>query len=375
MTTTPEGFPNIFFAFPDGVLHHVCAECTAICCRGQGFAGNLNREMAFIFQTYPQLTSLVTEREKDVVTCATPAGRCFFLRNDNLCQIEVDHGRSRKPGVCLMFPFNDFTRIGNTVAVSPHFMCPLRLNLPAAPGQVEGTHANIMRGLQDTAMLEPGYVTGHIGKADLPAGRTATETLRREIDFRDLCSEAIGRERFCDVLARSAKDPSALNRFRDRVTKLLSWTMPPEPGQRDAIDDILMAISPALRIEVLQHNDEALLRFLTLSEALARRVFVMAQGQPSVQGVYGVIEDMKPAIRLLAWSDEAPAMKKMPLKSPEFGNPNLVASAQKFLNWLPSRGVLPALEKAFDPRFTAADRTVLVRQTADIVEPAMRRRL
>ena len=31
--------PEIFFAFPDGVFHHVCAECTALCCRGQGFAG------------------------------------------------------------------------------------------------------------------------------------------------------------------------------------------------------------------------------------------------------------------------------------------------------------------------------------------------
>jgi len=165
-----------------------------------------------------------------------------------------------------------------------------------------------------------------------------------------------------------------LNLFRDRVTKLLSWSMPPDTDRRDVIDDILLAIASALRIEVLQHNDEGMLRFLTLSEALVRRVFVMAQAPPSVQGVYGVIEDMKPAIRLLAWSDEVPSLKKMPLKSPEFGNPNLVSSAQKFLNWLPSRGVLPALEKAFDPRFTAADRTVLVRQTADIVEPALRRR-
>jgi hypothetical protein len=371
---SPNGFPNIFFAFPDGALHHVCAECTAICCRGQGFAGNLNREMGFIFQTYPQLTSLVTERENNVVTCATPAGRCFFLRNDNLCQIEIDHGRGRKPGVCLMFPFNDFTRIGNTVAVSPHFMCPLRLRVPVAPGQVEGTHANLLKALQETAMLEPGYVQGHMGKADLPPGKSAAEVLKRETTFRDLCSDALGRARFREVLEDSSIDPAGLNTFRKRVTKLLSWSMPADPQDHDVIDDILLAIAPALRIEVLHHNEEGLLRYLALAEALVRRVFVMAQGPPSVQGVYGVIDDMRPAIRLLAWSDDAPTLKKVSLKSPEFGNPNLVSSAQKFLNWMPSRGVLPALEKAFDSKFSAADRTVLVRQTADMVEPAMRRR-
>jgi hypothetical protein len=140
------------------------------------------------------------------------------------------------------------------------------------------------------------------------------------------------------------------------------------------MDDILLAIAPALRIEALYLTDEGLLRFLALAETLARRVFVMSQGPATLQGVYGVIEDMRPAIRLLAWADEAPALKKVPLKSPEFGNPNLVASSQKFLNWIPTRGVLPALEKAFDPKFSAADRTVLIRQTADIVDPAIRRR-
>jgi hypothetical protein len=371
---TQTDFPDIFFAFPDGVLHHVCAECTAICCRGQGFAGNLNREMKFIFQIYPQLSSLVTEREANVVTCATPAGRCFFLRNDNLCQIEIDHGREKKPGVCLLFPFNDFSRIGKTVVVSPHFMCPLRLNLPAAPGRVEGTHAVLEKSIRDTAMLESGYVDGHMGKADLPPGRNAGEILKREIAFRDLCGDALGRARFREVLDDSSADPAALRVFRKRVTKLLSWSTPPESEKRDTMDDMLLAIGSALRIEALHLTDEGLLRVLALSEMLARRVYVMSQGPATLQGIYGVVEDMRPALRLLAWADDAPTMKKVPLKSPEFGDPDLVSSAQKFLNWMPSKGVLPALERVFDRKFSAADRTVLIRQTADIVEPAIRRR-
>ena len=86
--------------------------------------------MNFIFKNYPQFGGMAQEREGDVVTCATPMGTCFFLRDDNLCQIEVTHGRVKKPGVCLLFPFNDFYRIGNALAVAPHFMCPIRLNLP-----------------------------------------------------------------------------------------------------------------------------------------------------------------------------------------------------------------------------------------------------
>ena len=364
---------NIFFAFPDGVFHHVCAECTALCCRGQGFAGSLKREMNFIFKNYPPLASLVTEREGDIVTVATPTGRCFFLRNDNLCKIEVEHGRAKKPGICLLFPFNDFSRIGNTLVVSPHFMCPLRLNLPAAPGQVEGTHANVAKAIKETNLGEADYVRGFVGTAKLPPGKSAEEILERERIFRDQCSLALGKARFRDVLAASSDDPAALWAFRKRVVKLMSWTMPAQPEARDPLDDILIASAPAYRVESLFHSDEGLLRFLVLAELLARRVYAMSIAAPTLQGVYGVIEDMRPALRLLAWGDTKPLLKKTPLKSPEFGDTTLVDSAQKFLNWMPGKGVLPALEKAFPPKFTAADRIVVVRQSADTIEPAIRR--
>jgi hypothetical protein len=373
MTAVTNDPSAIFFAFPDGVFHHVCAECTALCCRGQGFAGSLKREMNFIFKNYPPLASLVTEREGDVVTVATPAGRCFFLRNDNLCQIELDHGRDRKPGICLLFPFNDFSRIGNTLVVAPHFMCPLRLSLPAAPGKVEGTHASVARAIKETAMGEESYVRGFIGTAKLPQGRTAPEILQREISFRDMCSESLGRARFRDVVEESSSNPAELRSFRKRAAKMLSWSVPAQSEERDSIDDILIASASAYRVEALYHSDEGLLRFLTLSELMARRVYQMSLSPATLQGVYGVLEDMRPALRLLAWDEEAPPLKKIPLKSPEFGDPNLVASAQKFLNWMPSRGVLPALEKAFAPKFSAAERIVIVRQCADVIDPAIKK--
>ena len=364
---------DIFFAFPDGVFHHVCAECTALCCRGQGFAGSLKREMNFVFRNYPPLASLVTEREGDIVTVATPTGRCFFLRNDNLCQIELDHGRARKPGICLLFPFNDFSRIGNTLVVAPHFMCPLRLNLPAAPGMVEGTHANVAKAIKETNLGEADYVRGFVGTAKLPPGKSASEVLDREREFCNRCTESLGKARFHDVLAESSEDSSALWAFRKRVAKLLGWTVPAQQDSRDALDDILIASAPAYRVESLHLSDEALLRFLTLSELLVRRVFSISIGAPTLQGVYGVIEDMRPALRLLAWGDKKPPLKKVSLKSPEFGDSNLVDSAQKFLNWMPVKGVLPALEKALPTKFSAADRIVVIRQSADTVDPAIRR--
>jgi hypothetical protein len=373
MTAVTNDPSAIFFAFPDGVFHHVCAECTALCCRGQGFAGSLKREMNFIFKNYPPLASLVTEREGDVVTVATPAGRCFFLRNDNLCQIELDHGRDRKPGICLLFPINDFSRIGNTLVVAPHFMCPLRLSLPAAPGKVEGTHASVARAIKETAMGEESYVRGFIGTAKLPQGRTAPEILQREVSFRDMCSESLGRARFRDVVEESSSKPAELRSFRKRVAKMLSWSVPAQSEERDSIDDILIASASAYRVEALYHSDEGLLRFLTLSELMARRVYQMSLSPATLQGVYGVLEDMRPALRLLAWDEETPPLKKVPLKSPEFGDPNLVASAQKFLNWMPSRGVLPALEKAFAPKFSASERIVIVRQCADVIDPAIKK--
>jgi len=364
---------DIFFAFPDGVFHHVCAECTALCCRGQGFAGSLKREMNFVFRNYPPLASLVTEREGDIVTVATPTGRCFFLRNDNLCQIELDLGRARKPGICLLFPFNDFPRIGNTLVVAPHFMCPLRLNLPAAPGKVEGTHASVAKAIKETNLGEADYVRGFVGTSRLPPGKSSTEVLKREREFCNLCTESLGNAQFRDVIAASSEDPSALWAFRKRVAKLLGWTVPAQQATRDALDDILIASAPAYRVESLYLSDEALLRFLSLSELLVRRVYSMSIGAPTLQGVYGVIEDMRPALRLLAWGDAKPPMKKVSLKSPEFGDSNLVDSAQKFLNWMPVKGVLPALEKALPPKFSTSDRIVVIRQSADTIDPAIRR--
>jgi hypothetical protein len=243
----------IYFAFPDGVFHHVCPECTALCCRGQGFAGNLKREMGFLLGEYPQLATFVTDRERNLVTCATPTGQCFFLRSDNLCQIEVQHGKARKPGVCLLFPFNDFYKIGDTVVVAPHFMCPLRLRLPARPGEVEGTHARLEAAIKETAVLEPEYVRDYIGDADLPDSETPEMVVRRETRFRDLCGAGLGKMRFSGSSRKVWRvRTEVIPESRQQAYEMAET----ESNGRDALDDVLLAVAPSLRLEVLNHGGD-----------------------------------------------------------------------------------------------------------------------
>lgn len=366
--------PDLYFAFPDGVLDHACPECTALCCRGQGFAGSAKREMNFIFKNYPQFGSMVQEREGDVVTCATPMGRCFFLRDDNMCQIEVTHGRAKKPGVCLLFPFNDFYRIGRALAVAPHFMCPIRLSLPAAPGRVEGTHAMIEKTIRDTGLLANESVKAFVGDAVIAPGATANAVLAREIAFRDLCGVAIGRTKFRDLIEGASDDKKELRAFKKRVSQLMGWTSSHMPAERDYIDDILLATASAHRLSLMHHSPEGVLRFLSLAEMLVRRVFSVGQAPPALQAVCSVIEDMRPGIRLLAWADEKPTLKNRKLSSPKFGDPNMVYAGNIFLNNMPKRGVLSSLEKAFNSSISPADRNALVHQIAGEVDPALKQR-
>jgi hypothetical protein len=364
----------IFFAFPDGVLDYVCPECTALCCRGQGFAGSIKREMNFLFRKYPPLAGMVTAKESSIVTCSTPAGRCYFLRADNLCQIEVENGQRYKPGVCLLFPFNDLHRIGKTVVVAPHFMCPLRLRLPADPDRVQGSHAKIEATVRETGLLEPEFLKRFVTVVTLPEGVGERTALRLETEFRDRCAQALGHGTFRKLLEESSADVSDLRSFRKRVTEVMRWTTPRQAAVRDGIDDLLLALAPTMRLEVLHHSSEGLLRFLTVAEILARRAFTMSVSLPTPQGVYSVLEDMRPMLQLLAWSDDAPDLKKVTLKSPTFGDPNLVYAADMFLHKLPTRGVLRALEAAVKPLPSPADRTALVQQVAATVSNASRRR-
>src|SRR5688500_13052982 len=216
---TPEApSPPLFIAFPDGVYDYVCAECTALCCRGHGFGGSLRREMGTLLRLYPRLGLSAASRTGDIVRFHTAPTGCFFLDADHRCRIEKEHGRALKPGVCGLFPFNRFTRIGQVVAVSPHFLCPLRLHVPARPGQVAGTPALVVGAVRDSGLLDEANLDLHA--PPVVKGRDARSVLKRETAFRDLCTRSLGRRRFSDTLREASGDPRALSSFVARAASL-----------------------------------------------------------------------------------------------------------------------------------------------------------
>ena len=357
---TPKPVP-LFFAFPDGVFDYVCAECDALCCKGQGFGGNLNREMAFLLKQYPALGSMANTRHRDYIDISSPAGKCYFLQPDNLCQIETEHGRDKKPGVCMIFPFNRFRRIGNTVAVSPHFMCPLRVKIPSRPGEVTGTHATIEATIRESEMLDPKYVEWYMRGSKASPDHTKA-ILTRETRFRDDCAAALGRASFTELLATHSEDPVALNKFIKRTARLMNWRPSPENG-RDYIDDVLIATASSFRMDMLDATPERMIRFLGLAERVLRPLFALSTVPPKPQAICTVVQSSQALLRLLSRGDDTVNVRQK-AKSAAFGHPDLVFASLLTLRDISSIGVLKALENGFKRLPTASDRAVLANHVA-----------
>ncbi len=362
---TTEAVP-FFFGFPDGVFHYVCAECDALCCRGQGFGGNVNREMGFLLQEHPALSMIALDRERDLVDLSTPTGQCFFLRQDNLCQIEVDHGHSKKPGVCLIFPFNRFWRIGDTVVVTPHILCPLRVQVPARPGEVTGTHSMIEETIRESQFFDAKYVSWYLGQSKLPPKQTPAATLDELKKLRTICEAAIGNGRFIEVLTAHGADSKELSEFVERTAHLMAWPQLPARNKRDTIDDILIALALPLLFDRTIFPKQRAIRKLALIERLVRSLFSMQAAAPKPQAVYGMVDQVAAVLSLLAYGDEnvrVPANKE----KPNFGHPELALATVIAQREVSSRGVFRALEKAFAHIPAATDRTALTHYLGDAI--------
>lgn len=367
----------LYFAFPDGSMHYVCAECTALCCRGHGFAGSVRREVPSLLQLYPALGSMATGRLGDIVSFKTlTGGGCPFLRSDNRCGVEVDHGKSLKPGVCALFPFNAFTRIGNTVAVSPHYLCPLRLQVPARPAEVAGTHAMIEPAVRESGLLEPAQVEAHMPPVALHKSEKAPSVLERETTFRDACTAALGRGRFDDVVRAASLSAEELDVFVERVAKVFAVPGRSHYPQRDTIDDVLLVLAPSLRLGLLTLPREGILMALLAGELLLRNVFALWNKPPTLQEANQVLQSAGPVLRLLSWNDRPLELTRaLDATVPPFGDPELTFTGFAALRELGRpTGVLTALERTIKESFSTADRSILLHALAQKTEPALSRR-
>jgi hypothetical protein len=367
----PKKADELYLAFPDGVFHYECAQCNAFCCRGYGFAGSFEREMRPLFARYPMIQGMATKRTGDFVVFSTPASGCILLGSDNRCRIEKDLGKAAKPSICRLFPFNSFTRIGKTVVVSPHFLCPLRVEVPARPGEVEGTHSRVEAAVRDSGILDKFYIDQNVPRLSLHPSSDAASVLRREIRFRDLCSKAIGRRRFRDVLESESSE--GLDEFVERATRLMGSKPPRRSKSRDRLDEILLALAPALRLELLSLSTEDILRALALGEAVVRQLTATSEGSITPKGVYSILQNSGPALRLLARDCESfVRIRPARLKTPSFGDPELTFAAFATLRGLGScSDPLRTLEDTLDPLPTASDRVVLLTQLGQQIDGAV----
>lgn len=354
---------RIYFAFPDGVFHYVCAECTALCCRaGLGLQGSLRRELKPLLSIYPQFAGMAIARHGHLITFSTPVGQCFFLDRDNLCRIEKEHGQSLKPGVCLLYPFNNITRIGNAIAVSPQFSCPLRFNLPARPGEVGGTHAAIKAAIYESTTWDSDYVTTYLSPARLHPSFDADSVLEREEEFRELCTEKLGKAKFVELLSHELRTSQSLELFIERSLRIMEMEIPVRVSVRDPIDDLLIALASSLRLYLLQLSSENILRALALGEVLLRQVTPLSNLPATPQVIHRILSSLMPVLALLARGDERIELNpRNGFAAPQFGDSALTVAVLVALRELQKGAkVFDALERAMTPLPAAIDRMLLL---------------
>ena len=373
----------VYMAFPDGAFHYACRECALVCCyRSDKFDGSFDREIKTLVHLYPALELVATRRRGDVVTFATPSGRCYFLGGDGLCAVEKEHGKENKPTACRIFPFNHFSLIGKTVAISPNFLCPLRLEVPARPGHVEGTHSSVEASVRQSPYLDGSYLSGFPRLAIKPEYSPAS-ILSREESFRDRCSQSLGTRTFAETVRAASDDPEQMETFVRRAAALLGMDEGSGPPERDGTDDLFLALAPALRLNMLHLSSEQILRGLKLSELLVRRVMQIPKslslpagpadiGTP--KGTYEVLGHLGAALRLLARSDERIDLPgNAGKKAPQFGQPEMTFAAFRFLRASgSSASLIDSLEESLMLVPAVSDRMAFLVEMGSQIETALK---
>jgi hypothetical protein len=376
--TRDSGKKAVYIPFPDGVFHYVCRECTQNCCyRSAEFDGSFGKELQHLVRLYPAMEITAIRRRGDVLAFATPSGRCYFLDQDNRCGIETRHGKENKPACCSLFPFNSYSRICKTFVVSLNTLCPIRLQVPAQPGHVEGTHERIESQLRQSPYLDDGYYSSVKQLCPHPEEQ-ARAALAEEISFRDLCSQSLGRQSFAATLRKASHAPDKLEAYVAWAAGLLNLEMSLRPATRNHIDDLLLAISPILRLSKLSLSAEKRLRVLAVSELALRRLLTLTGEQPigpadasTPKGAIEILNRIGPVLHLLAIADEPTTAVKKAIKSiPPFGDAQMTFAAFEILRAAEKgRPLTDILDQSLAP-LSVAHRMALLMDLAGYIGPA-----
>jgi hypothetical protein len=305
---------------------------------------------------------------------ATTADGCALLDTDNRCRIEKEHHKSMKPTVCNIFPFNVFRRIGKTVTVSPHFLCPLRLVVPARPGEVEGTHQALETQLRGDDVLTAEFIKTKATPLMLHGELDEAATVEREKNFRDLCSQSLGRQNFRDTLKSASKAPQELERFAARAAALMRINVPPRSRPYDELDDLLLAVASVQRLSLLLMSTEGMLRALLIAELVVRRAWSLTTVPLNLQGAMNLVSGFTATGRLLGQADE-PLKRgiKSGKKDLTFQDPGLTFAAFIALREMAGgKGVMQSLEEALPPEMPASDRSALFQKLGTLLDTGPR---
>lgn len=327
-----------------------------------------------LFARYPQLETLAFSRNGDQITFLTTGGGCVMLDTDNFCRIEKELGKDKKPNICNLFPFNMFTRIGKTIVVTPHFLCPLRAVVPPRPGGVLGTHALIEADIRKSQMLSRDYIKSMVIVTRPHVSVDDDAAIACERAFRDLCSSALGRERFTDVLMIASADPAGLSAFAERAQQIIGYEAVPRRAVRDDLDDLLLAFASPYRIGLLGLRTEGILRALVVAEMIARRAWSGATMKPTFQALANTVANMRSIQFLLAWGEEQFDFGKVARKSFAFRDSELTFAAFIAVNNAVTRGLLDALAEAIPPAMSIADRSVLLTRLGELMQSTQAKR-
>jgi hypothetical protein len=285
---------DLLFAFPDGVLDYSCSECNGLCCRGHTITENIMNKQSRLFQIYPALESAVIGINGTIVDLCSPS-KCFFLDDNNLCRIEKTHGKEYKFSVCRIFPFNSFAKINNVILITPNYLCPLRLKLPAMPGEVAGTYQELRCDILNSGLLDNISTLSTFHATENPY-----EFLQREMNFCDLCNKRLGKYRFRETLDEITKDKNDLRIFLNRALGVLRIKDTTNIRDMDLIDNQLHTISPQLRLTMHRLSPEARIRALLLYEVILRRLSSLGKGSKSLKEAFRIFTALSPMLRLLA---------------------------------------------------------------------------